>query len=747
MALFKIPRSYLLLSSPHTYNCRYCLRFSSATTTATAAATNWYSLPPTPQNEDPKLSAISHAIKNHSQSLDSSSSLRKLLPSLTARDVINLINLNPHSLSPLSVLSFFDWLSSHPTFRHTVQSYCSMAHFLCAHQMYPQALSLLRLVVSRRGKDSVSSVFASILETRGTHQSNYVFDALMNAYLDSGFVSDAFQCFRLIRKHNFRIPFHVCGCLLDKMLKLNSPVVAWEYFLEILDAGFPPKVYAFNVLMHKMCKEGKIEQAQMVFDEIGKRGLRPSVVSFNTLINGYCKSGNLEEGFRLKRDMEESRTWPDVYTYSVLINGLCKECRLDDANLLFDEMCERGLVPNFVTFTTLIDGQCKNGRIDLAMEIYQKMLGRGIKPDVITYNTLINGLCKVGDLREARKLVEEMNMTGVKPDTITYTTLIDGCCKEGDLHSALEIRQGMIIQGIKIDNVAFTALISGLCREGRTLDAEKMLREMLDSGMKPDDATYTMVIDGFCKKGNVKMGFKLLKEMQSDDYVPSVVTYNALMNGLCKLGQMKNANMLLQAMINLGVAPDDITYNILLEGHCKHGNPEDFEKLRSEKGLALDYASYTSLVSKFNKSSKDLVKMGAENVGHRRPHSEDSGVVLTGTANAKEGNGGLVDIGESKDAYLVRVALAGLQTNRGNVKCVIQRDGKVHIQGVMNGVELLKNSSTVYHMRAQQLSSPGPFTLSFRLPGPVDPRLFSPHFQHDGILEIVVLKSSKLSKN
>ena len=148
-----------------------------------------------------------------------------------------------------------------------------------------------------------------------------------------GFLGLFLMCFSALTCF---LGLHVCGCLLllDKMLKLNSPAVAWdwEYFLEILDAGFPPKLYAFNVLMRKMCKEGKMEQAQMVFDEIGKRGLRPSVVSFNTLINGYCKSGNLDEGFSLKRDMEESRTWPDVYTYSVLINGLCKECRLDDAN-------------------------------------------------------------------------------------------------------------------------------------------------------------------------------------------------------------------------------------------------------------------------------------------------------------------------------------------------------------------------------------------------------------------------------
>lgn len=44
--------------------------------------------------------------------------------------------------------------------------------------------------------------------------------------------------------------------------------------------------------------------------------------------------------------------------------------------------------------------------------------------------------------------------------------------------------------------------------------------------------------------------------------------------------------------------------------------------------------------------------MGAENVGNRRPHSKESGVALTGTAIAREGSGGVVDIGGSEGAYL-----------------------------------------------------------------------------------------------
>lgn len=75
----------------------------------------------------------------------------------------------------------------------------------------------------------------------------------------------------------------------------------------------------------------------------------------------------------------------------------------------------------------------------------------------------------------------------------------------------------------------------------------------------------------------------------------------------------------------------------------------------------------------------------------------------------------------------------------GKVKCEINRDGKVQIQGVISNGAMLKDSSA-YHMRVQQLCPVGPFTISFNLPGPVDPRLFSPYFRPDGILEVMVMK-------
>ncbi|KAG9151270.1 hypothetical protein Leryth_002826 [Lithospermum erythrorhizon] len=117
---------------------------------------------------------------------------------------------------------------------------------------------------------------------------------------------------------------------------------------------------------------------------------------------------------------------------------------------------------------------------------------------------------------------------------------------------------------------------------------------------------------------------------------------------------------------------------------------------------------------------------------------------VTFTGTAEEGaigpSFGIVDIGASKSGYLFRVALPGIRCNRCNLKCNIERDGRVHIEGVVMESEFLKNSSKVFEMKEQGLCPPGPFSITFNLPGSVDPRLCSPSFRPDGILEVVVLK-------
>ncbi|KAG2324336.1 hypothetical protein Bca4012_038851 [Brassica carinata] len=120
-----------------------------------------------------------------------------------------------------------------------------------------------------------------------------------------------------------------------------------------------------------------------------------------------------------------------------------------------------------------------------------------------------------------------------------------------------------------------------------------------------------------------------------------------------------------------------------------------------------------------------------------------SHVFSTGTAKQGCAGGppiGLVDIGVSNIAYIFRVSLPGLAKYQDKIRCEIQREGRVCIQGVVPEIAIPSDSGCLYRMQVQQLAPPGPFSITFNLPGQVDPRLFSPKFRPDGIFEVVVVK-------
>ncbi|KAF2557922.1 hypothetical protein F2Q68_00013764 [Brassica cretica] len=102
---------------------------------------------------------------------------------------------------------------------------------------------------------------------------------------------------------------------------------------------------------------------------------------------------------------------------------------------------------------------------------------------------------------------------------------------------------------------------------------------------------------------------------------------------------------------------------------------------------------------------------------------------------------GVVDIGVNKSAYFLQVALPGVCKDSGEFSCEIESDGKVILEGsTTKGCKTIKRHSRVFKMNIRKLCPPGPFRLSFSLPGPVDLRLFSPNFRSDGIFEAVVIR-------
>ncbi|XXG57458.1 hypothetical protein AAC387_Pa03g4605 [Persea americana] len=117
-------------------------------------------------------------------------------------------------------------------------------------------------------------------------------------------------------------------------------------------------------------------------------------------------------------------------------------------------------------------------------------------------------------------------------------------------------------------------------------------------------------------------------------------------------------------------------------------------------------------------------------------------IILTGTA--KDGKlGPLVgraEIGSSKNSYFFRVAIPGVNKDDGQFCCDIESNGKVQIRGVITTDDRSAlQKSRVFQMKTYHFCQPGPFQVSFRLPGPVDPRLFLGDFGL-GMFEAVVAK-------
>ncbi|XBI92696.1 hypothetical protein VPH35_029699 [Triticum aestivum] len=614
------PRSLILsVPTPPLANMRRALRHRpriqppTETPPAPSSPLPWYAAPRAPPSHSPSTteadplivaaSEVALTLPVHPAPLPATAPapLLRLLPAFTSAHFLSLLRSNPLSLPPLPLLSLFRLLllASPPgLFRHTPSSFLSMSHHLLLHRLPDLARPLLRLLVSRLGRSSPPRLLPLLLPAASPGDPAPLVSELAAAYADEGLLADACSLVLLALRGGTRLPAPVCFGL---MSRLPTTPEAYTFYLQLLDAGMPPEVRQFNVLMRDFVRFGDLAGARKVFDEMRTRSVQPTVVSFNTLISGMCRARDLDGVDELYKGMTQMGIKPDVYTYSALIKGLSSSGRMDDATMMFGEMRERGVKPNTIVFTTLIDAHCKDGDVKAGMDLYQDMRARGVMPDLVAYNALLNGLCRARNFKAAECIVEEMRGTGLKPDKVTYTTLIDGCCKDGKLDMVMDIKQKMVDKEVALDEVTYTALISGLSKAGRPVDAERVLVEMIEAGLEPDNTTYTMVIDAFCRKGDVKTGFKLLKEMQNKGRKPGVVTYNVIMSGLCKLGQLKNADMLLHAMLNIGVSPDDITYNILLDGQCKHRKVTDSEELKSAKGMVPDFGVYTSLISELVK--------------------------------------------------------------------------------------------------------------------------------------------------
>nr|TKS04367.1 uncharacterized protein D5086_0000145680 [Populus alba] len=118
-----------------------------------------------------------------------------------------------------------------------------------------------------------------------------------------------------------------------------------------------------------------------------------------------------------------------------------------------------------------------------------------------------------------------------------------------------------------------------------------------------------------------------------------------------------------------------------------------------------------------------------------------NGVALTGTA-AMEQVGQVVGWSTSVNVTMPTIS-------RYEFSYKIEADGgEVLIKGVtITGERTVYKFSQKFDMLSRNLCPPGQFSISFQLPGPVDPRQLTSNFGDDGILDALIMKSRETTQS
>ncbi|KAK6923849.1 Pentatricopeptide repeat [Dillenia turbinata] len=580
-------------------------------------------------------------------------SLKTLIPSLTPNHVSSLLNLN---LDPHAALSFFNWISQRPGFKHNAVSYSAMLNALVNARLLGPAkqirvlmikacesidemnfiLGVIRKMSSCDGFkfkltlrcynillmslsrflmiDEMNAVYLEILDEK-IPPNIYTFNTMVNAYCKVGNVVEAQLYVSKIMQAGLDPDTFTYTSLILGHCRSNNVDTAYGVFRVMPTKGCCRNEVSYTNLIHGLCEDGRVDEALRLFKQMPEDNCLPTVRTYTVLVNALCHCGRKSEAFDLFKEMPDKGCEPNVHTYTVLIDSTCKDGELDKARSLFALMSEKGLVPSAVAYNALLDGYCKDGSIDAMLEILDMMEKNGCCPNVRTYNEVILGFCKKKKIHNAMALLNKMLGKNLTPTLITYNTLIHGQCNEGDLDTAFRLLDLMKENSLAPDQWTYSILIDTISKYRKLEEAQELFNSLKEKEIEANEVIYTALIDGYCKAGKIDYALSLFETMLKEKCFPNSSTYNALINGLCIEKKLHEASSLLVKMVEVGVKPTIVTYTIIIEAMLKDGSFENSCKVFDQMisvGYKPDVVVYTAFLRTYCshakiKEAEDLV--------------------------------------------------------------------------------------------------------------------------------------------
>ncbi|KAK6946031.1 Pentatricopeptide repeat [Dillenia turbinata] len=238
-----------------------------------------------------------------------------------------------------------------------------------------------------------------------------VWNAVINAYVQNGFLMEAIKLFHIMVDD--------CTCR-------------------------PNHVTMVSVL--SACAQiGDLDLGRRVHEYIMYKG-REGVLGQNTflataLIDMYSKCGSLDRA----REVFKQIFSKDVVSFNAMIMGLATNGEGEEALTLFSKMLESGMHPNAETFLGVLCACSHSGLTEKGCKIFQDMgLLFSVSPGLEHYACYIDLLARRGLVEEA---LEVVNFMPFEPNGFVWGALLQSCL----LHSKVDLAQDISKRLVKID--------------------------------------------------------------------------------------------------------------------------------------------------------------------------------------------------------------------------------------------------------------------------------------------------------
>ncbi|KAH7420520.1 hypothetical protein KP509_13G010900 [Ceratopteris richardii] len=322
----------------------------------------------------------------------------------------------------------------------------------------PDALTFncaLKACGMTRARDKVQEIHRMIKGQKLLDKLTSVGNALIDAYVKCGCLSQAQQVFKELPSRNVLS----WNLLIMGYVELQCHEEAIACFQSMKSKGVTPDTLTYVSILKASSSMEDIEMCEKILAEAEDGGLsKEDLFISSTIVDLYAKCGFL---LRAQEAFDKAHV-RDVVLWNALIAGFAQEGRGHEALDFLDQMLLEGVPPNAVT---LLSGVKACGRIGAAkkgQELHTEIERRGLLDAEHVGNTLIDMYAKCGLLSKAQQVFNKVQ----NKDVISWTTLMTGYTQCGDVEIVFQIFDTMLGEGIKPNPVTFVVVLSACNHKG-----------------------------------------------------------------------------------------------------------------------------------------------------------------------------------------------------------------------------------------------------------------------------------------